>query len=84
MSMNPARSFASAFPGMQWHHLWIYFTAPLAGMLAGAQLFLVLRGIGNVLCAKLLHPLDVRCIHCGHEPARDSSPSALDRWSVSP
>jgi aquaporin Z len=68
MSMNPARSFASAAPGRQWQHFWIYLTAPLLGMLSGAQLFLALGGARPVLCAKLLHPLGVRCIHCGYEP----------------
>jgi aquaporin Z len=68
MSMNPARSLASAAPGMLWHHLWIYLTAPVLGMLAGAQVFLMVAGARHVLCAKLLHPLGVPCIHCGYEP----------------
>jgi aquaporin Z len=70
MSMNPARSLASAAPGMQWRHLWIYLTAPLLGMLTGAQVFLMVAGARRVLCAKLLHPLGVRCIHCGYEPRK--------------
>jgi aquaporin Z len=78
MSMNPARSLASAAPGMLWHHLWIYLTAPVLGMFSGAQLFISRAGATRVLCAKLLHPLGVRCIHCGHEPReanrRDASP----------
>ena len=65
MSMNPARSFASAAPGHMWHSIWIYFTAPVAGMLAGAQLFRLARN--RVVCAKLVHPPDVRCIHCGYD-----------------
>jgi aquaporin Z len=68
MSMNPARTFASAAPAMHWQHLWIYFTAPVVGMLAGAQLFVASRGARSVACAKLLHPDDQRCIHCGYEP----------------
>ena len=68
MSMNPARSLASAAPGMHWRDLWIYLTAPLLGMLTGAQVFLMVGGARRVLCAKLLHPLGVRCIHCGYEP----------------
>lgn len=87
MSMNPARSFASAAPGMQWQHLWIYFTAPLAGMLTGAQIFLGLKGAKRILCAKLLHPMGVRCIHCGHEPQAtvpDEVLSRLGPWSADP
>jgi aquaporin Z len=79
MSMNPARSFASAAPGMQWRHLWIYLTAPLLGMLSGAQVFLMVADARRVLCAKLLHPLGVPCIHCGYEPRKaahgDTSPA---------
>jgi aquaporin Z len=68
MSMNPARTFASAAPGMLWDHYWIYLFAPPLGMLTGAQAFLAIRGLGRVACAKLLHPADSRCIHCGFEP----------------
>ena len=67
MSMNPARSFASAAPGMQWRYLWIYVAAPLLGMTTAAQIFLMLGGLRSALCAKLLHPVGVRCIHCGYE-----------------
>lgn len=87
MSMNPARSFASAAPGMQWQYFWIYLTAPVLGMLTGAQIFLVLTGARRALCAKLLHPLSVRCIHCGYEPplaATHPTPSPRDPWSATP
>ena len=67
MSMNPARSFASASPGQQWAYLWIYFLAPPLGMLLGAQVF-VARSRATVACAKLCHGTDVRCIHCGYVP----------------
>jgi aquaporin Z len=76
MSMNPARSLASAAPGMMWHHLWIYLTAPLLGMLSAAQLFLMVAGARRVLCAKLLHPLGIPCIHCGYRPAAPSHADA--------
>jgi aquaporin Z len=72
MSMNPARSFASAVPGMMWDHLWIYVAAPLLGMLGAARLFVAFRGRCRLGCAKLLHPADQRCIHCGYEPAAAS------------
>jgi aquaporin Z len=64
MSMNPARTFASAAPEMMWEHLWIYLLAPPLGMLAAAQLHLAVRG-SAAGCAKLLHPNNVPCIHCG-------------------
>src|SRR5262249_58512362 len=44
MSMNPARTFASAAPAMRWDHYWIYVFAPLMGMLGAAQLFVATRG----------------------------------------
>jgi aquaporin Z len=69
MSMNPARSFASAAPAGLWQHFWIYVSAPTLGMLMGAQLFLALRGARRLACAKWLHPADARCIHCGYEPS---------------
>jgi len=67
MSMNPARTFASAAPGAIWEYFWIYASAPVLGMLVGAQLFLITRR--SIGCAKLLHPANQRCIHCGYEPA---------------
>jgi aquaporin Z len=70
MSMNPARSFASAAPQMQWQHLWLYFTAPVLGMLSAAQWARARAGRTPLPCAKLIHSADVRCIHCGYEPAQ--------------
>lgn len=64
-SMNPARTLASAAPGMMWQNFWIYLLAPTLGMLASAQLHLGIRGNRAAGCAKLLHPDSVRCIHCG-------------------
>lgn len=39
MSMNPARTFGSAVEGNIWTGWWIYFTAPLLGMLGGGYWF---------------------------------------------
>jgi aquaporin Z len=39
MSMNPARTLASALPGRIWTGLWIYFTAPFLGMWLAARVF---------------------------------------------
>lgn len=62
MSMNPARTFGSAFPAGYWHALWIYFIAPTLGMLIAAEVFLrARRGIGP-FCAKLHHANNKRCI----------------------
>ncbi|WP_306536698.1 MIP/aquaporin family protein [Geobacter sp.] len=65
MSMNPARSFASAFPGGLWDNLWIYFTAPPLGMLAAAGFYRgILKG-HDIYCAKLNHHTSRRCIFLG-------------------
>lgn len=37
MSMNPARTLASALPAQVWTAIWIYFIAPLLGMLLAAE-----------------------------------------------
>lgn len=62
MSMNPARSLASALPAWIWAHLWIYFLAPPIGMLLAAQVYLLTQGPDRVLCAKLHHDNPTRCI----------------------
>jgi aquaporin Z len=72
MSMNPARSFASAAPGALYDNLWIYFVAPPLGMLFAARLHGWLRS-GYSGCAKLVHDRNHVCIHCGHQPLRGSA-----------
>jgi len=62
MSMNPARTFGSAFRGRYWHALWLYFVAPTLGMLVAAEFFLRMRGGKGPYCAKLHHDNDRRCI----------------------
>jgi aquaporin Z len=65
MSMNPARTFGSAFSAGEWRNLWIYFTAPLLGMLSAGAFYRYLHGSHGVFCAKLHHHNDKRCIfHC--------------------
>ena len=62
MSMNPARTFASAFPAQVWTALWIYFLAPPLGMLLAAELYVRQHTLHQVFCAKLYHHNDKRCI----------------------
>ena len=38
-SMNPARSFAPALVSLNFSHLWLYCTAPMAGTVLGAQAY---------------------------------------------
>ena len=66
MSMNPARSLSSALPTRSWTALWIYFVAPLLGMLTGVELYRAVSSRG-VACAKLHHQNNYRCIfRCGY------------------
>jgi aquaporin Z len=77
MSMNPARSLASAIPARSWTALWVYFTAPPLGMLLAAQAYLALRGRAKVFCAKLHHDNGQRCIfRCRHAEMFAAQPTA--------
>ena len=62
MSMNPARSLASAVFAGEWTSFWIYVIAPPLGMLAAAECYVRLRGAQRVFCAKLRHDTAHRCI----------------------
>lgn len=68
MSMNPARTFGSAFGAHLWTSLWIYFTAPPLGMLLAAEVYQKVRAGRAVACAKLHHYNNQRCIfRCNFE-----------------
>ena len=78
MSMNPARSLASAIPARTWTAFWVYCTAPPLGMLLAAQLYVSQRGIANVFCAKLHHDNAQRCIfRCRYEQMRTAQHPAV-------
>ena len=74
MSLNPARTFASAVVGQIWTGLWIYFIAPPLGMLLAGEAYR--RPVG---CAKLHHQNNRRCIHCGYgiKPTQPTKGEAL-------
>ena len=62
MSMNPARTLGSAVSANQFSALWVYFTAPVLGMLLAARIYVVRRGAHAIFCAKLHHDNNQRCI----------------------
>jgi aquaporin Z len=67
MSMNPARTLASALPGLLFDGLWIYFVGPAAGMLLAVEAYRLIRPTLDVVCAKLNHHTQRRCIfRCGY------------------
>jgi aquaporin Z len=70
MSTNPARTFGPAVFASYWHAIWIYFIGPPLGMLAAAEVFLLVHEDKLPFCAKLHHHNDKRCIfhHSGPNP----------------
>ena len=65
MSINPARTVASALPSGVWTAGWIYFLAPIGGMLLAVEIRRVLVRGAQVACAKMNHHGNRRCIFCG-------------------
>jgi aquaporin Z len=74
MSMNPARTVASALPAGVWTSAWIYFAAPPLGMLLAAEAYVRVNGILAVQCAKLDHDDRKRCIFCQYQHGEDATP----------
>ena len=54
-SINPARTTGSAVFAHVWTAIWLYFVAPIAGMMLAAEVHVRINGIDKILCAKL-HP----------------------------
>jgi aquaporin Z len=72
-SINPARTTASAVFADVWTAIWLYFSAPLLGMLFSAEVYIRSQGSDRILCAKL-HPdpaydCPFLCHYPGHHPA---------------
>jgi aquaporin Z len=77
MSLNPARTTASALIAHDWTDVGIYYTAPLLGMLAAAAIYASRRGGAAVRCARLNHTGTSPCIfRCGYAGSMDDAASA--------
>lgn len=73
-SMNPARTLGSAIMTGSWSGTWIYFTAPLIGMLLASEVFLWTKGKDAIHCAWLYHTTDVgEIIRCGWSALEEKS-----------
>jgi aquaporin Z len=68
MSLNPARTTASAVVASSWTAIWIYFLAPLGGMLLAARVHVWRRR--PVPCGKYAH--GTPCIFCEHAAAANA------------
>lgn len=73
MSMNPARTFGSALLAGDWRAWWLYALAPIAGMLAAAEIF-ARRSRAVAGCAKLRHCELTPCLFCGRTAAPRGTP----------
>jgi aquaporin Z len=60
-SVNPARTFSSAFFAWMWQGIWIYFAGPCLGMVAAAAFYVRSFGSRRVYCAKVFHDLETPC-----------------------
>ncbi len=78
MSINPARTIASALPSGVWTAGWIYCVAPVGGMLFAVEIHRVIRKRARVACAKWNHDPRYRCIFCGH-PGNHKEATAVVR-----
>lgn len=63
MSINPARTFASALPAQSWTAFWIYYCVPPIAMLAAAEVYLRVSGRrARTICGKLCPNTDTPCL----------------------
>jgi aquaporin Z len=67
-SINPARTTGSAVFAHLWTACWVYFTAPLIGMMGVAEAYLRSYGPDSILCAKLHPDPDYPCPFRCHFP----------------
>jgi aquaporin Z len=63
MSLNPARTIASALSANSWMAIWIYLTAPCVGMLAAVEAGRLISSAPTQLCCKVNHSSKTPC-HC--------------------
>lgn len=71
MSINPARTLASALPAQQWMGIWLYFVAPPLAMLLAAQVYVwTTQQPTREICCKLCPNHETPCIShrcCAYE-----------------
>jgi len=78
-SINPARTVGSAVFANIWTAGWVYFTAPLIGMMGAAEAYLRSYGPDRILCAKLHPAPDYPCPFRCHVPSHRHSDISRNR-----
>ncbi|MFZ6655608.1 MIP/aquaporin family protein [Undibacterium sp. TJN19] len=80
MSMNPARTVASAIPSGIWTAGWLYFIAPPGGMFIAAWIYCRFHPRHVIACAKLNHDTETPChFECCFAAQRIHVPSLMRR-----
>ena len=70
MSINPARTFASALPASIWTDFWLYYFVPPLAMLFAAQIYLRRFSQPKIICTKLCPNSETPCLAvqcCQHD-----------------
>jgi len=74
-SMNPARTFSSAIVADVWTGWWIYYTAPVLGMLAAVEVHRLFATDPSRLCLRLNHSKKLPTLH----PCNCLADTAIDQ-----
>lgn len=62
MSINPARTFASALPASIWTDFWLYYFVPPLAMLSAAEIYLRQFTKPKIICSKLCPNSETPCL----------------------
>jgi len=76
-SINPARTTGSAVFADVWTAEWLYFVAPVLGMMISAEIYLRIYGADRILCAKLHPDPKYPCPFLCHFPLHRHRPNPL-------
>jgi aquaporin Z len=76
-SINSARTTGSAVFADVWTAEWLYFVAPVLGMMISAEIYLRIYGADRILCAKLHPDPKYPCPFLCHFPLHRHRPNPL-------